>query len=51
MTYAHNQYAGEPEEDEKKALFLLTSVMSKRDNHNLTHASIYEEFEVSFQYY
>ena len=24
MTYANNQYAGEPEEDEKKALFLLT---------------------------
>ena len=41
-----NKYIGEPEEDEKKALFLLTSLMSKRDN--LAHASIYEEFQVSF---
>lgn len=41
-----NKCIGEPEEDEKKALFLLTSLMSKRDN--LVHASIYEEFQVSF---
>lgn len=46
--YAHTEYAGEPEEDEKKALFILTSLMSKRDHD--AHASIYEEFEVSFPY-
>ena len=37
---------GEPEENEKKALFLLTSLMSKRDN--LAHTSIYEEFQVGY---
>ena len=39
-------YIGEPEENEKKALFLLTSLMSKRDN--LAHTSIYEEFQVGY---
>ena len=43
-----HMHAGEPEENEKKALFLLTSLMSKRDN--LAHASIYEEFQVSLPY-
>ena len=43
--YIPTTYTGDTEEDEKKALFLLTTLMSKRDS--LAYVSIYEEFEVS----
>ena len=47
ISYVHHvMHTGEPEENEKKALFLLTSLMSKRDN--LAYTSIYEEFQVGY---
>ena len=41
------RHVDEPEENEKKTHFLLTSLMSKRD---VVYESIYEEFQVSLHY-
>ena len=46
ISYVHHvMHTGEPEENEK-VLFLLTSLMTERDN--LAHTPIYEEFQVCY---